>query len=113
MTTPSPLTGLTARDLLSGYARGDFSPVEATRAVLERIDVIQPVVNAFVRVDAQEALDMAAASTERWRRGEPQGLLDGVPVSVKDLLLQAGSPPCAVRGPCRPTRTRGRRTLRA
>ncbi|WP_228974665.1 amidase [Streptomyces sp. DH12] len=92
MTSPTLLTGLTAGELLTGYARGDFSPVEVTRAVLDRIDVVQPLVNAFARVDAQPALDMAAASERRWQRGEPQGLLDGVPVSVKDLLLQAGGP---------------------
>ena len=33
----------------TGYAKGDFSPVEATRAALERIEVVQPLVNAFVR----------------------------------------------------------------
>ncbi|MER7623826.1 amidase [Streptomyces sp. NPDC126503] len=98
MTEPTLLTGLTAFGLLAGYGRGDFSPVEVTRAVLDRIDVVQPLVNAFVRVDAEAALRAAAASEERWRRGEPQGLLDGVPVSVKDLLLQAGGP--TLRGSC-------------
>ncbi|MFF8843106.1 amidase [Streptomyces sp. NPDC015127] len=88
----SRLTDLTARQLLAGYAQGDFSPVDATRAALERIESVQPLVNAFVRVDADPALAAAAASAERWRRGEPQGLLDGVPVTVKDLLLQRGVP---------------------
>ncbi|MFI6700961.1 amidase [Streptomyces sp. NPDC050509] len=86
------LTDLTARALLAGYAKGDFSPVEATRAVLDRIETVQPLVNAFVRVDSEAALAQAAASAERWRRKEPQGLLDGVPVSVKDLFLQRGGP---------------------
>ncbi|MFF3245000.1 amidase [Streptomyces sp. NPDC002870] len=88
----SELTDLTARQLLTGYEKGDFSPVDATRAALERIEVVQPLVNAFVRVDAEQALAQAEASAERWRRGEPQGLLDGVPVTVKDLLLQRGGP---------------------
>ncbi|MFI1013236.1 amidase [Streptomyces sp. NPDC020965] len=93
MTAPlTELTDLTARQLLAGYARGDFSPVAATRAALDRIEEVQPLVNAFVRVDAEKALAQAAASAERWRRGEPQGLLDGVPVTVKDLLLQRGGP---------------------
>ncbi|MGI5478655.1 amidase [Streptomyces lavendofoliae] len=92
MTEPTVLTGLTALGLLAGYERRDFSPVEVTRAVLDRIEAIQPIVNAFVRVDAEGALRTAAAAEERWRRGEPQGLLDGVPVSVKDLVLQAGGP---------------------
>ncbi|MEE1752363.1 amidase [Streptomyces sp. SP18CS02] len=92
MTEPTFLTDLTARQLLGGYARGDFSPLDVTRAALDRIEVVQPLVNAFVRVDSEDALARAAASTERWRRGRPQGLLDGVPVTVKDLLLQAGGP---------------------
>jgi aspartyl-tRNA(Asn)/glutamyl-tRNA(Gln) amidotransferase subunit A len=98
----SPLTDLTARQLLTGYEKGDFSPVDATRAALDRIEVVQPLVNAFVRVDAEEALAQARASAERWRGKEPRGLLDGVPVTVKDLMLQRGGPTL-----------RGSRTLRA
>ena len=86
------LTDLTARQLLAGYEKGDFSPVDATRAALERIEAVEPQVNAFVRVDADEALAQAEASARRWRTGEPEGLLDGVPVTVKDLLLQRGGP---------------------
>ncbi|WP_405808149.1 amidase [Streptomyces sp. NBC_00210] len=93
MTAPlTDLTALTARQLLAGYERGEFSPVDATRAALERIEAVQPLVNAFVRVDADTALAQAQASAGRWHRGEPQGLLDGVPVTVKDLLLQRGGP---------------------
>ncbi|MGW1884328.1 amidase [Streptomyces sp. NPDC001970] len=95
--TPEPidtsdLTALTARQLIAGYERGDFSPVDATRAVLERIEAVEPAVNAFVRVDAEQALAQADAATARRRRAEPLGPLDGVPVTVKDLLLQAGAP---------------------
>ncbi len=86
------LTELTAVELLDGYRRREFSPVEATRATLERAEEIQPAVNAFVRLDAEGALARAAESAERWRRGEPAGLLDGVPVTVKDILLQRGTP---------------------
>ncbi|WP_262064466.1 amidase [Streptomyces sp. STR69] len=86
------LTELTAVELLDGYRKREFSPVEATRATLDRAEEIQPVVNAFVRLDAEDALARAAESAERWRRGEPAGLLDGVPVTVKDILLQRGTP---------------------
>ncbi|SEC54130.1 amidase [Streptomyces sp. PAN_FS17] len=86
------LTALTAVQLLDGYRKGDFSPVDATRATLERAERIQPEVNAFVRLTADEALARAGESAERWRRGEPAGLLDGVPVTVKDILLLRGSP---------------------
>ncbi|NGN69879.1 amidase [Streptomyces sp. A7024] len=86
------LTALSAIELLRGYRAGDFSPVEATRAVLERADEVQRRTNAFVRIDADEALAQADASAERWRRGEPAGLIDGVPSTVKDILLQRGHP---------------------
>ncbi|MGP3984673.1 amidase [Streptomyces sp. KR80] len=86
------LADLTATDLVAGYASGAFSPVDATRAALERIERVDPAVNAFVRVDAEDALGRAAESQERWRRGEPAGLVDGVPVSVKDILLVRGGP---------------------
>jgi aspartyl-tRNA(Asn)/glutamyl-tRNA(Gln) amidotransferase subunit A len=92
MTDPVFLTDLTARQLLAGYEKGDFSPVDATRAVLDRIETVQPLVNAYVRVNTEEALAQAEAAGERWRRSEPQGLLDGVPVSVKDLFPQRGGP---------------------
>ncbi|MFE9019082.1 amidase [Streptomyces sp. NPDC007808] len=86
------LTELTAVQLLDGYRKGEFSPVDATRAALERAERIQPEVNAFVRLTADAALAQAHAATERWRRGEPAGLLDGVPVTVKDILLMRGAP---------------------
>ncbi len=86
------LTELTAVQLLDGYRKGEFSPLDATRAALERAERIQPEVNAFVRLTADEALARADASAGRWRRGEPAGLLDGVPVTVKDILLMRGAP---------------------
>ncbi|MFG2496773.1 amidase [Streptomyces sp. NPDC048441] len=98
------LTALTAAQLVDGYRKGEFTPVDATRAALNRADEVQPAVNAFVRIDADEAVTGAEASAERWRRGEPQGLLDGVPVSVKDILLQRGGP--TLRG-SRTARTEG------
>ncbi|MCO4694194.1 amidase [Streptomyces sp. RO-S4] len=88
----SELTDLTATQLLDGYRKGEFGPVEVTRAALRRAEEIQPQVNAFVRLLADDALERAAASEERWRRGEQRGPLDGVPVTVKDILLLRGAP---------------------
>ncbi|WP_328440434.1 amidase [Streptomyces sp. NBC_00444] len=88
----SELTELTAVQLVNGFRKGEFSPVEATRAALERAEQLQPVVNAFVRLDPEDALARAAESERRWRRGEPAGLVDGVPVTVKDILLMRGGP---------------------
>ncbi|MET7284366.1 amidase [Streptomyces sp. NPDC005573] len=86
------LTDLTAVQLLDGYRKGEFSPVEATAQVLERARRVQPEVNAFVRLLEEDAATRARESEERWRRGEPAGLLDGVPVTVKDLLPLRGHP---------------------
>lgn len=86
------LTELTAVQLVDGYRKGEFSPVEVTRAALERAERIQPEVNAFVRITAEEALAQARESADRWRRGAPAGLVDGVPVTVKDILLMRGAP---------------------
>lgn len=88
----SELTELTAVQLVDGYRKGEFSPVDATRAALDQAGRVQPNVNAFVRLDADEALTRAGESAERWRRGAPAGLLDGVPVTVKDIILLRGGP---------------------
>ncbi|WP_406139675.1 amidase [Streptomyces sp. NBC_01089] len=86
------LCDLTARELLAGYRKGSFTPVDAADAVLHRAEVVQPDVNAFVRIDSDRAREQAGESAARWRAGEPQGLLDGVPVTVKDILLLRGEP---------------------
>jgi len=81
---------LTASEMLAAFRSGRLSPVEAAEAVLARIADADPVVNAYRLVAADEALASARESEERWRRGEPCGLLDGVPISVKDVLLTRG-----------------------
>ncbi|GAA1316325.1 amidase [Pseudonocardia xinjiangensis] len=83
---------LTATELLAAYRAGELSPVEATRAVLDRVAERDAEVNAFCLVDADTAMASAARSEERWARGEPVGLLDGVPVSIKDVMLTEGWP---------------------
>jgi aspartyl-tRNA(Asn)/glutamyl-tRNA(Gln) amidotransferase subunit A len=89
MTDPADLQAV---ELLAAYRDRTLSPVEATGAVLARIARLDPQVNAFCLVDEAAALSAARASEERWARGEPCGALDGVPVSIKDLLLTRGWP---------------------
>ncbi len=86
------LCTFTATELLAAYRTKSVSPVEAVKASLARIRRLDPVLNAFVLVDAKAALAAAKASESRWMKGQPRGLLDGVPVSVKDLLLTKGWP---------------------
>lgn len=89
---PVDLADLTATELLAGYRAGRLSPVKATEDALARIERLDRHVNAFCLVDPDSALAAARASEERWRRGEPIGELDGVPVSIKDALLTVGWP---------------------
>jgi aspartyl-tRNA(Asn)/glutamyl-tRNA(Gln) amidotransferase subunit A len=81
---------MTATDLLDGYRRKAFSPLEVTRAVLKRIEALNPRFNAFNLVAGEEALKSAHDAEARWMSGNPKGLLDGVPVSIKDILLTRG-----------------------
>ncbi len=75
----------TATQLARGYRRGDFSPVEAINAVLARIDHCEGQLNAWRLVDKKRARAQAHASEKRWLKGEPRGILDGVPVAIKDV----------------------------
>ncbi len=94
MTNPTPalLAECSATELLALYRARAASPVEATREVLARIDRLNPQLKAYCLVDAESALRSAAQSEARWQRGAPIGLLDGVPTSIKDLILTAGWP---------------------
>ena len=86
------LVKMSAVELLSGYRAGTFSPVEATRAVLDRIHCVNDKINAFVIIDDEGALAAAKASEDRWAKGTPKGVLDGVPTTLKDLVLTKGWP---------------------
>jgi Asp-tRNA(Asn)/Glu-tRNA(Gln) amidotransferase A subunit family amidase len=81
------LPAVTLRDL---YRARALSPVEVVDAVLDRIDRLNPVLNAYLTVTADRAREEARASEARWRRGDPRGPLDGLPYSVKDLEETAG-----------------------
>lgn len=90
------LTQCTATQLLSMFRSGQASPVEATQTVLHRIARLNPLLNAFCWVDEAAALDSARQSEARWQAhrqsGAPVLPLDGVPVSIKDLILTRGWP---------------------
>ena len=91
-TTPTDLADASATQLLQLYAARRASPLEATQAVLARIARCNPVLNAFCWLDEAAALASARQSTARWQSGEATGAMDGVPVSIKDLILARGWP---------------------
>ena len=92
MTSQTQTSALTASELTCQYRARQLSPVDAVQASPSRIESQDQQVNAFCLVDTDAALAQARASERRWLRGEPQGLLDGVPLAVKDLLLTRGWP---------------------
>ena len=81
-----------ATELVARYRARTLSPVEVTRAVLDRIAALDPKLNAYCLVDPDGALASARESEARWRAGTPAGPLDGVPASIKDLVLARGWP---------------------
>ena len=90
------LTQCTATELMALFRSGSASPVEAMQQTLERVDRINPTINAFCLVDADAGLAAARASEDRWQAhrasGAPVGDLEGVPSTIKDLLLTKGWP---------------------
>ncbi|MEO8546106.1 MAG: amidase [Burkholderiaceae bacterium] len=89
---PTDLADCTAAQLAALYRSAQASPAEACAAAMARIDTRDEQINAFVCVDRKGAVASAAASTARWAQGNPLGPLDGVPVSIKDLILTRGLP---------------------
>ena len=88
-TDPSQLP---ATEMVALFRRGELSPVDVAKAALARIKTCDGAVNAFCHVDAEGALASARASEERWKTGEPKGLIDGVPATIKDLTTVRGWP---------------------
>src|SRR6202167_5695093 len=71
--------------------RRDISPVELTRACLDRIEKLNPALNAFITVTAESALAEARAAEAEISRGEWRGPLHGIPVALKDIVDTAGT----------------------
>src|SRR5690349_15822530 len=92
-TTPAsdPLE-LSASELVALYRGKRLSPVEVVAAALARIEGSQPLINAYCHVDAEAAPASARAAEARWRAGSPKGLIDGVPLGVKDNIAVCGLP---------------------
>lgn len=97
---PADLTQCTAEQLLTLYRSGQASPVETTQALLARIERINPQLNAFALVDEKVAMACAKTSEAKWQAhrkaalhgGAEVGALEGVPTSIKDLILTRGWP---------------------
>lgn len=84
------LTDLEIRDALAALRKRRVSPIELTRACLERIERLEPSINAFITVTAEQALDRARLLETQRMRGRARGLLHGIPVALKDNIDTAG-----------------------
>ncbi|HTW52477.1 MAG TPA: amidase [Stellaceae bacterium] len=83
---------LSAAELVGLYRTGKLSPVEVAEALFARLDDLQPKLNAFCVVDRDGALAAARAAEARWRAGQTLSPVDGVPATIKDLMLTRGLP---------------------
>ncbi|MEL7209346.1 MAG: amidase, partial [Actinomycetota bacterium] len=78
-------------ELLSAYRRAELSPVDVIEDHLSRIARMQGSLNAFVAVDVEGARAAAHRSRDRWLEGNARPL-EGVPISIKDIVAMAGFP---------------------
>jgi aspartyl-tRNA(Asn)/glutamyl-tRNA(Gln) amidotransferase subunit A len=83
---------LTATEIAKAYADRVLSPTELVRALLQRIEVLQPKLHAFIRLDAVGAMDAAHMAEKELAAGRSRGPLHGVPVGIKDIIDVAGLP---------------------
>ncbi len=88
--TEQELCYLDIRTLGQRYRNRTLSPVEVTRATLDRIERLDPQLNSFITVLRDEAIAQARQAERELHQGHDRGPLHGVPVSLKDLIDTAG-----------------------
>ncbi|MGE0406758.1 MAG: amidase [Candidatus Korobacteraceae bacterium] len=84
------LTRLTLHEASALVRARKVSPVELTQACLDRIELLDPILHAFITVTAEPALQQAGAAEAEIVRGEWRGPLHGIPLALKDLVDTAG-----------------------
>ena len=84
------LMKLTAVELGKKIKAGEVSVVDATKACLARIEILEKDIKSFVTVDSEGALKQALEIQKRIDRGELKGPLAGVPVAIKDNMCTSG-----------------------
>jgi aspartyl-tRNA(Asn)/glutamyl-tRNA(Gln) amidotransferase subunit A len=87
---PASIEWLTLQQAANDLKRRAISPVDLTKMSLARIERLNPRLNAFITVTADEALDQAREAEREIRAGRYRGPLHGIPVAIKDLYDTAG-----------------------
>jgi aspartyl-tRNA(Asn)/glutamyl-tRNA(Gln) amidotransferase subunit A len=88
----SELHWLSVSKAAEAIAAKEVSPVELMQALLSRVEKLDPRLNAFIRVDGDQALAAAQAAETEIMAGHSRGPLHGVPVGIKDIIDVAGLP---------------------
>ena len=83
---------LSAPALVDLYRRREVSPVEVARGVLGHVERWEQHARALYLLQPELVLEQARASEARWLRNEPLGLIDGVPVTIKENIATRGDP---------------------
>ena len=90
MSQASDLTELSIEDAAALIRAGRLSPVDLTRAYLDRIEQVEPKVNAYITVTAELALRQARSLEAELAAGNRRGPLHGIPIALKDNMDTAG-----------------------
>jgi len=85
-------------DLSKLFREKKLSPVEVTQSCLQKIEELNPKLNAFITVTAEEALKQAADAEKEFMSDRWKGLLHGIPIALKDLVDTAGIKTTAASG---------------
>jgi aspartyl-tRNA(Asn)/glutamyl-tRNA(Gln) amidotransferase subunit A len=87
------LAMMPAHQLVKLFKARKASPVEAAKAALARIEAFNPQLNAFQHLDPDGAMRAARAAEKRWKKGGKRlSDIDGVPITIKDMVLTKGLP---------------------
>ena len=76
----------TIENISKQIAEKELSPVELTKLTIERIQQVEPNVNAFITVSEEQALKQAKILEKEAQKGNIQSLLHGIPIAVKDMV---------------------------
>ena len=103
------IRALSARALRQAYQSRTLSPVEVTETLLDQIERQDPALNAWCLIDRETTLTSAREAEQRYLRDDSQGLLDGIPVAIKDVFLTPMWPTLKGSRTVDPAKTLGKR----